>query len=1439
MAENTSSNFSDVFELRADIGVFKASLDELTAVFDAWVAKSGQAISQIGSAGSFAGIIEELSKIRTSYDEFGDKATLILEKLTGKQLQGIKEVDEADSISKSKRLSSQQDLATAIEGGFNLQQEEIRKTELLYSRFFQQIETSQEKLNAKLQASNQNLELVRVNGDAQAKIELLTKRIQELQAALLKVREQQSLNVLGPEAKESVALVEKQIQLQNQLATTIKEKNSAQAVSNKENVGFLDKFNGGLLQSITHLTRVYLVFTLINTAVEALTLAIKGPFDVLARGVEYLQNIEKSAYELAVPLQANVKFSEDIAQNFILSQDAAKELIPLLQTKSLQSGLPLEQLENVFKALSGSGASQSVKTVRDLATFSEAFSIVLKSSGRNALAVNGEIAKLSDLFSGANANASLFLQTLKITPAEWEKILKSSKEHKDILEQLEPKIRPYLEAAHKVGESQATLIDQLKLLISQLEGAGAAKFYEGLSGTIESVTKFFKDNQDSIIRGIELFASWVSEFITLLKEFAALPGIAGYLKTFFVGLLILLDATRELTVGLSSAFAFLVKTIASPLKVSDNWKEYQKRIEESLEKTKELFDFIQGKQSKPTNGAQNPFGAGASVLDQTIQGKPGPTIAQKPNQAALAKADYDLAYAQYRTQVDRIKAVTDQEVEDTKNSATARTISYKQASTQIQKYLEVEQFAITLANDRLKGFAARQRELIQNDPNLVGAAKELALTNFDKEQEALTKAAVDITKSRIKEKGGLIDRANAEDLAIAKNNFDTQIRLAQQANAQKLAIDKELYQNGYLSQKEFLAREAANSKEAYDIQVKILEDEAAAYAEGTPQRQAALSKRILLDQQYTNALELQKQKRIQSLKDEAEANEKFLDTLRSIALQREEIGLKRQEIINPKPYYSQEEQDLFNKKDEELVQLQKEAQARLDEASALDVSSEKYKKLFLEVEKYKTARQDLITQELSAIVSKTPSASQAKVLENQISKQAASRDIATGADFSVKVNASLSNTIKTGIKQLASAITGIDINRLFDKNISASDKFALSVTAASKAATFFKDILNTYQQGSQQGGVLGGVGAVTSSVTGSFGKVLSGIQGFGKAVPFLEAAGPILEIIGSLFTSAAKKIAEDVKKSFQKTVDSFNNGNTTLVDTINALERQRADAIARLSGKKGGQDQLNQILPEFDKEIQSLQKQQKDIITSFDLQLKFLLLQSDTLSTIEKQWSDINKQVKDYLDAGGDATKAQQFLSLQLQNIQKDAISQLQEGEKQAIQDAISLNDLLDQRNKLEQDFAKTKFDLINADSLERKQAGVVTRGQQLADAQKAYDDQLAALNDQIDLTTQKVNKEKQIFDLSGSIADLHRRDEQFALDALDAQILKYNDLKSIIDSITIGPDGLAKAAGGTSSIVNNIDITVNGGPSNTETAQVVSDAVTQALVDNSRQANY
>jgi hypothetical protein len=202
-------------------------------------------------------------------------------------------------------------------------------------------------------------------------------------------------------------------------------------------------------------------------------------------------------------------------------------------------------------------------------------------------------------------------------------------------------------------------------------------------------------------------------------------------------------------------------------------------------------------------------------------------------------------------------------------------------------------------------------------------------------------------------------------------------------------------------------------------------------------------------------------------------------------------------------------------------------------------------------------------------------------------------------------------------------------------------------------------------------------------------------------------------------------------------------------------------------------------------------------------------------------WQAINKQVKDYIGAGGDAAAAQQFMSLSLKKLQLDAATALHTGDQTAIQDALTLNGLLQQRLDLEKNYRISRFQAINGDALERRASNAVTVGTQLNTQDTAYQLQITALNNQIALTQGKVDLEREIYTIAQDTATLNANSNALALQDLQLQVNKLKDYKSIMEGIYQQQNGSYALGSQLASLVGaqvgtiNVIVNTQGGDAN------------------------
>lgn len=242
-------------------------------------------------------------------------------------------------------------------------------------------------------------------------------------------------------------------------------------------------------------------------------------------------------------------------------------------------------------------------------------------------------------------------------------------------------------------------------------------------------------------------------------------------------------------------------------------------------------------------------------------------------------------------------------------------------------------------------------------------------------------------------------------------------------------------------------------------------------------------------------------------------------------------------------------------------------------------------------------------------------------------------------------------------EQLQKAIDAASAStvNLGEKTLTWGEAFQSSLqTIISHASAFNSVIGNVAGNAARVGsGILGisnvhlldqNTGEITAQKAGS---ITSGLgAAFGSKKSFLTQGLPMLGEIGSavagviqgihdLFTAAAKKTADQISKDVGDIVSSVQKTGK-LEGAINDLQAQRDKAVTQLSSRKGGQAQLDTLLPQIDQELESIKQQQKDIVDSFTKSLSALSTNPDLQSLIDK-FSDVNKTVTDFINAAGDS----------------------------------------------------------------------------------------------------------------------------------------------------------------------------------------------------------
>lgn len=207
------------------------------------------------------------------------------------------------------------------------------------------------------------------------------------------------------------------------------------------------------------------------------------------------------------------------------------------------------------------------------------------------------------------------------------------------------------------------------------------------------------------------------------------------------------------------------------------------------------------------------------------------------------------------------------------------------------------------------------------------------------------------------------------------------------------------------------------------------------------------------------------------------------------------------------------------------------------------------------------------------------------------------------------------------------------------------------------AGRAFMDLSKISINGSEAGSMMGGLKGAFSKdpVSGKF-SAANMLQGVGAVAGIVSSVIGVIGSIREMFTAAAKKVAESIGKEVDNIMEATNNSGR-IGKGIAELKVQRDKALTDLGGKKGGQKQLDELLPSINKNIEELSTRQKEIFDSFETSLNRLRL-GDRFQDIFNDISTAENQIKDFLASLDDPTTGipmvEEMMSLTVDKITKN-----------------------------------------------------------------------------------------------------------------------------------------------------------------------------------------
>jgi phage host-nuclease inhibitor protein Gam len=1350
---NNSAQFTEVLEIRADSRTFIKNLREIEAEWDRFQQKlggkgnAGKALDTSNTA-KLSSQVQELTKVVKA---FAEGTATVQKALADTVIESINKIEQADkraaaAVAKSAKQSADEVAKSAkiAEGAVNTSGEKITNRLQNYRQRIAQ-------LHARFLAGEEHSETTaaaRIN-TAQAKLNQdFIQTMQKRDLELAKMRGKR----LAEEAKST--------------------KIDSSSVSSR----FIGTLTKDLPELIAYTIRFSLAFRAFGLILDGASKLASGFFSIFSDGVKYLDQLQEKSSDIREALVDNVKFSGDLTTNYKLASQAADILTRKTEDYAARLGVAADVLQKGLQTLIQSGGARFVSHTDDLAKLNADIAGILRASGVQ-VSTRRLTTEIQELLQGTIKPSSKLLEVMGLTQAQAKQIVQHAKEHHDLLPQIESRAKGVLDRVATADDRYKDLSEQVELIKNRWEGLVAGPVFTRMIQFLKDIKTWLDTHKDLVDKLGLALGNVVKHAVDLVDQLLqsgnALPGMvvfAGKFASYMEGAA---DAVAT-TVSLFNSFK------DNPYKIDGGQVNRgvpltPEQLDPQRAQKEAAFDAEQESRRRLIVG-QFSLNAGQREADRAAlnqlladfrsgkftQGHTGPSAPDYTGTNDKPHADEVSALRKVEEAFREELRMTELAYQRLRNasaeSVAARTKSHKDAAKEISGSYDKEYAAVDKLVKKYTGMAkstgAKPDQIFGVTSGMTKALDELVAN----QENATTQAQ---------------KAANAETAEIQQAHFKALLQMQQEHAHAELDLEHDRLEQGLLSEAQFVRSRQDLERADHVRRLVILQDEINRTADGTKEHAAALDERAREDQHYTDLLKRQAIERITIAQREQAQADNYNQQMRQGRLDRESRQLQSQAnqgLIAP-DFAAQAQITLLQR---QIAEFQKQ----ISELSRMSGSQLKAHGINDEHER------DLKVAGLQAAIDELAGHIREAVTRNPLSRtiQGVIATFKLLKDSAARTALGLSkfDVIANGIETFAQNLQGI---------IAAFKEGGVGGGLSAIGGAFknvgkdLKDNIGGITKGLSDtlgkgfGGALGGMLGKLGSAAGPIGSILS-------------IAGSVFSIFSGLFTRAARRIGEEIRKSIGDIMKHYQRGDTTLVDTIKELEAKKDEAIRRLSGKKGGKKELDKILPDLDDKIFDLQQKQKEIVENFDNQFLALKVHSEELSGFVQKWQDINKLVKDYIGAGGDAAKANQFLSMSLQKLRQDAAVSLAEGEQEAIQDVIQLNDLLEQRTQLIDDFKKKEFDLLYGDAIERRQSSAIAAGRELDAARKKFQEDLDKINQEINLQTLKADKERELFGLSTDIATLHRRDEELAVIALDVQIDKWRALRAIVDGVGRNADG-------------------------------------------------
>jgi hypothetical protein len=1129
-------------------------------------------------------------------------------------------------------------------------------------------------------------------------------------------------------------------------------------------------------------TRFVAAYAAIRAAAEAAAAAIKAPFEIIKGGIEYLSEFQERASQLKTTLLDHGFFSKDPADNMKLAGEAADALQGKVDDLATKLHVKSQTIQAAFETFSGYGGNALTGNVSDSVQLAGIATGALQS--QNPVIQQRTVAtQLQKLTTGTLKDTDKLPAALGISAEKLNAMAKGAATTHDLLQQIEADVPGISDRIGTANDRFASLVDSAKLLGERLEGIIAKPVFDVLSEQLRNLIAWVDKNKDAINafaavlgeafksmeealvsagkNGAPILLSALKHAVVLANDMATHIGTAVNLLAAFHGDKSFSQAVQENHAAIDKGDNTDDNLTLSPEQARDNSKQ---RLSKTLA---EKYHADKGYLSDPT-GYNKEYASGAAGIDQTYNDRVHPK-----------KGLGDAAIGAY-------------------NNLTHPAPAKPTGNTPADQLSGIRE-DYTKSVEGIKKQGAAIRSAIEEDAKafritLIDAA-DLKAASYTEEADKVTAAGKKATAAIAKVADGK-DPAKTRNVkksitdTIGLNNSDLADAAAKSGKADLDAVDKQsdaitgINQAGSATR----ATDLLNADYAYKQELA---------AKGLITDQQALDN----EQKYWDSLYVIRKKGVQdSLDLEQKDGPGTGDKKKITELQQQLATLGTQQGVQNTTLGRKQEDVSYNERQRQFGLQSQRDQADIDAAgNKADVDRHAGLTDYAKPDNLallQAQRQSLQTEQDKAVdTAQKAQFDYFRTNPNATPEQLASNPAVQAAQTKVQViNAALIKTdklIASSYDQGQSSQEASD--KLFgqagenghfqgtdkDGNSSAFGTIGQSAESIGNLAKGVSGGVAAVEQGYQQGGAGGAVGAGVSQI----GQFIPGIAG-----QIVSGIGSVISTVSALFTQAAQEIGKQVGLAVDKAMAKYSEGQSTLSSTLATVTAQYNTLVAQETGRKGGQQVLDTEGLQLQQQIDQLKQQQQQTAVSFT---DSTIVAGGTNSVAQQwlsTWIAVNKEVQTYENAVGTAAAVQlanQYLNEQLDAQRKQLQDQYVQGQASAVNDALQLNQLLQQRNNYEDQYRQQVFSLQSNDSLARRGNPAEDTARQISLAKSQYNQQVIQLNFQISTYQQKVAYEQQIYGLATTTAALQQQALADQGYQLQEQIAQAQTVVALLQSIS------------------------------------------------------